>query len=357
MTAKSITHKFVSGVADGGDATLVRPSNWNDDHNLWDGYRLFSTAGPDTIVNADHLSLIVYSNAGAVVANLAAPSGGNMPLGWRVRVRSAGAGGTTVTGTSSATFNGSSTIALANGDAVDIHSTGGNDYVAVLHKAPSGVSGAFSMNIQVFTASGTYTPSTGLVSAIIECIGGGGGGGGTISNSSYQYSGAGGGSGSYSRKLASAALIGSSQTVTIGAKGSGGAAGNNPGTAGGDTSVGALCVGKGGLGGGGYGGTTNAQGGAGGPPGTGDIVAAGNPGMGGQWFSSAALAGAFGGASAFGGGAVGAAVVASTMSAGVAARNYGAGGGGGTVHGLSSTNAPGGDGSAGIVVITEYIWH
>lgn len=27
-----IKHGFVSAVADGGDATLVRPSNWNDFH-------------------------------------------------------------------------------------------------------------------------------------------------------------------------------------------------------------------------------------------------------------------------------------------------------------------------------------
>jgi hypothetical protein len=27
--AISVTHAFVSGVADGADATLVRPSNWN----------------------------------------------------------------------------------------------------------------------------------------------------------------------------------------------------------------------------------------------------------------------------------------------------------------------------------------
>jgi hypothetical protein len=27
-----ITHSFVSAVSDGGDATLVRPSDWNDDH-------------------------------------------------------------------------------------------------------------------------------------------------------------------------------------------------------------------------------------------------------------------------------------------------------------------------------------
>ena len=27
-----VLHKFVSAIADGGDATLVRPGNWNDDH-------------------------------------------------------------------------------------------------------------------------------------------------------------------------------------------------------------------------------------------------------------------------------------------------------------------------------------
>jgi hypothetical protein len=30
----SLKHKFTSLKADGGDATFVRPSNWNDDHDL-----------------------------------------------------------------------------------------------------------------------------------------------------------------------------------------------------------------------------------------------------------------------------------------------------------------------------------
>ena len=29
------THQFVSAIADGGDATLVRPSNWNDEHAVY----------------------------------------------------------------------------------------------------------------------------------------------------------------------------------------------------------------------------------------------------------------------------------------------------------------------------------
>jgi hypothetical protein len=29
-----IVHRFVSGIADGGDATLVRPVNWNESHSI-----------------------------------------------------------------------------------------------------------------------------------------------------------------------------------------------------------------------------------------------------------------------------------------------------------------------------------
>lgn len=32
--ATSVKHAFVSAIADGADATLVRPSNWNADHTF-----------------------------------------------------------------------------------------------------------------------------------------------------------------------------------------------------------------------------------------------------------------------------------------------------------------------------------
>jgi hypothetical protein len=32
--AVSLKHNFVSAVPDGGDTSLVRPSNWNDEHAL-----------------------------------------------------------------------------------------------------------------------------------------------------------------------------------------------------------------------------------------------------------------------------------------------------------------------------------
>ncbi len=34
MTAPSVKHAFVSAIPDGADATVVRPSNWNDEHAL-----------------------------------------------------------------------------------------------------------------------------------------------------------------------------------------------------------------------------------------------------------------------------------------------------------------------------------
>jgi hypothetical protein len=101
MTARSLKHKFVSAKVDETDATLIRPSNWNDDHDLWDGYRTVAV-GTDSITHGDHLTLITYSVNCAVT--LPAPAGGSMPLGWKVRLRALV--GTTITVTSSATVAG-----------------------------------------------------------------------------------------------------------------------------------------------------------------------------------------------------------------------------------------------------------
>src|SRR5215471_2028348 len=49
--------------------------------------------------------------------------------------------------------------------------------------------------IRKFTASGTYTPTAGMVMCIIECVGGGGGGGGVVGTANYSLAGGGGGSG------------------------------------------------------------------------------------------------------------------------------------------------------------------
>jgi hypothetical protein len=209
---------------------------------------------------------------------------------------------------------------------------------------------------QVFTATGTYTPTAGMLYCIAECVGGGGGGGGAAATSTGNASGGGGGAGSYSRARLTAAQIGVSQAVTIPVASAGGATGNNPGIAGGDVSLGALLIGKGG--GFGSGAPTQNPGaaGAGGVAGTGDLTATGAPG--GVGFGSAATGitapAGIGGSTLFGGAPLPATSQASVVDGPAAgATSYGAGGSGGSVQGSAST-AAGGAGGKGLVVITEF---
>jgi len=203
-----------------------------------------------------------------------------------------------------------------------------------------------SVKAQVFTGSGTYTPSTGMLYCQIMCLGGGGGGGGVSSGGDREAGG--GGAGGMSLGLQTAADIGASQTVTIGSAGSGATAGANTGGNGGDTSVGTLCIGKGGSGGVGSAGGSGGAGGAGGIAGTGNITASpggsGLTGVGGTVGTSGS-----GANSAYGGGGLGTA----TNANGNAASGRGAGGGGGRDQGTSG-NKSGGAGTAGLVIITEY---
>jgi hypothetical protein len=217
--------------------------------------------------------------------------------------------------------------------------------------------GGTTVAVQTFTASGTYTPTSGMRYCIVECVGGGGGGGGIGNTSSNSIGAGGGGSGGYSRKIVSAATVGASQTVTIGAAGTAGAAGTGGnGGAGGTTSVGTLCIANGGSGGIGQN-TGTYDGGAGGTASTGDIAAAGAPGQGGGLVGVGLVCpGGHGGSSSFGGGGKGATTSPVTPSSqvGGAASNYGSGGGGAAGQGVTTART-GGAGSAGFVIITEYL--
>src|SRR5690349_19111879 len=57
--------------------------------------------------------------------------------------------------------------------------------------------------IQVFTADGTYSPSSGMITADIICVGSGASGGGAAASSTGESMGGGGGGGSTSRSLVS----------------------------------------------------------------------------------------------------------------------------------------------------------
>jgi hypothetical protein len=353
VTAKSITHKFVQTIADGTDGTLIRPSNWNDDHNLWLGYRAV-TITTDAITSADHLTLITYNNAGGVAVSLPLPSSANIPLGWRAKLFNL-LGNVTITPAS--TINGSNTpIVLARYESIDLWGTGTADYIGVITRLPTAK--PFSTGIKTFTASGSYTPTLGMIYCDIECVGGGGGGGGIGDSTGVSVGVAGGGAGGYSRHTVSTAAIGASQVVTIGAGGAGGtgSSGGNSGSSGGTTSVGAICVANGGAGGGGM--NASWQGGAGGSitGAVGDVMAAGAPG--GPGSSTGATVGfavaGNGGSSYFGGGGRAPGPPADTVSTvGGAATNYGSGGSGAAGTNTATVRA-GGAGSAGVVVITEF---
>jgi hypothetical protein len=211
--------------------------------------------------------------------------------------------------------------------------------------------GFTSINVQTFSSSGIYTPTAGMVYCTIECMGAGGGGGGTItSTSSGVFAAAGGGAGGYSRKTVAAAVIGASQTVTIGSGGTGGVAGNNVGVTGGTTQVGSISIATGGTGGGGNNQTAPA-GGIGGHGTAGDILAYGANGQGGtaSIINTILVRAGAGASSQWGQG--GSDVFGTTGSN---AAGYGAGGaGGGSVSNNGAQS--GGAGSKGFVIITEYI--
>lgn len=206
---------------------------------------------------------------------------------------------------------------------------------------------------QVFTSNGSYTPSTGMLYCIAEVQGGGGGGGGAAGVGSQSAAGGGGQGGGYTRKILSAATIGVSQTVTIGAAANGGTAGANNGTNGNSSSLGALLSATGGAAG--MGGTSSASaisgtsGGSGAGVGSsGDINLTGGLGGNGIAFgTSTAAMGGYGGSSHFSGQVNGGIVT----GAGTNGANYGGGGGGGAA---GASSFAGGNGAQGIVIITEF---
>jgi hypothetical protein len=221
----------------------------------------------------------------------------------------------------------------------------------------AGGGGFSSVVIQEFTSSGTYTPTVGMAYCIIEIAGGGGAGGGAAATGSAS-TGAGGGSGEIARGVFSAASIGASQVVTIGAAGAAnsGATGGN----GGNSSVGALISANGGTGGIATGNTTYAiqPGSAGGTGGAGGTFRSSgvtgtaafiNPGASIGWSGA-------GGSSPYGSGGQNTIynVVSGSNVPGNNAVGFASGGGGG-MNTSSQSATLGGAGTAGIVIITEFI--
>lgn len=279
------------------------------------------------------------------------------------------------------------------------------------------VSVAINVLIEIIPTSRTWIAPAGLLSLEATVIGGAGGGasGGLCSFGTFPRGGGGGGGGGISVQSFSAAEVGSSQLITIGAGGlggnsitaahGGGSVLSNPGGDGGDTSFGSLLGATGGdgghatynfpadggtgtLGDGGDGGLTNPStvfsngkataagpggGGAGGGlitgissdvPGAGGVGPSSSAGLAGTNSASSPTAGGNGGDdnddAGGGGGGGGGYSGTSGSGGGNGARGgnggkYGAGGGGGGMAFLGSqvavSSGAGGNGHSGVVVL------
>lgn len=211
---------------------------------------------------------------------------------------------------------------------------------------------------QIFTANGTYTPTTGMTYCIVEAIGGGGGGG-AADGSTLSALGAGGGqSGGFARSVLTAATIGASKAVVIGGGGAGGTTPSNTGSTGVDTTLGTtIVVAKGGVGGTGTSSALGAgQGGFNSTTGTGDEAPAGMAGFNGRAIASsvdAAVPGN-GGSSRLGSGSVGTVSGSGAVAGNNAGANTGGGGSGGSAYNTAS-DAAGGNGGSGKMIIWEYL--
>ncbi len=215
-----------------------------------------------------------------------------------------------------------------------------------------------SVSFNLFQLSaGTYTPTTGLWYVLVWLLGGGGGGGGTPATSSSQYSaGSGGGGGEQAIGVFSAASVGASLTITIGAGGSQ-VLGGTGGT-GGTTSFGSLMTALGGNGGkstGAVTATTQADPGTGGTGGTGgqfrNVGQSGFNGYasppGGFNFSGAGASTAYG--------AGGYQRIFSTAG-GVSASGFGSGGGGAVAGPSQGAALAGGLGGTGLCIVLELLF-
>lgn len=257
----------------------------------------------------------------------------------------------------------SDTLTLAAGSGITLTTNASTDTVTITSSA----TGTLSNAVQKFTSgSGTYTPTSGTKFIRVRMSGGGKGGGG-VSNAGAYASATGGNSGGFLEFTMTAAQIGASLSYGVGGGGAGGSSGANAGTNGSDTTFGDWTA-KGGTSGG------NAMAGAATNPvlsaiagsntantaGTGTVIhnIAGNrPELG----MATSVFGIFskGGANDLSLTSVLPPsinlVLAGVSGNAAAAEVYGRGGDG-AVSPNSSGNFAGGAGSAGVIIIEEFIF-
>ena len=346
----------------GGGSTVVIPQ----------GNGLMITTDPTNGVIADPIPFGTSQTiAGAATIDLGAAPARNVTVsgsGWTCTSFGSSASTTcpvyliTFSSTGTITYNATSMITpgalsinVGAGDVAFASYLGsGNWRILDYTPAAQALIGYKFIGIQTFTASGTYTPTSGCRLVRVIVIGGGGGGGGGYYSGSGSANNAGGGGGEGATAIYVGTAGATSTTVTIGPGGAGGT-GTATGTAGTASSFGALAVAGGGAGGVGANssGIFNAsRGGAGGTASAGTIQIGGADGQAGVAAGSSGDDMAAGGTGG-GKGGRGGVVTESGSAAGTNAPGYGGGGGGGC-RADSGSSVAGGTGGNGIVIVEEY---
>lgn len=211
------------------------------------------------------------------------------------------------------------------------------------------------INVRVFTANTSFTPTPGTkaVDAFVQA-GGGGGGAAQSTGAGQMAAGAGGGGGGWARKRITAGFAGAS--IVVGAGGAIGNGGN--GGAGGNSSFGAFISAVGGAGGSfgfsGPTGTVSIQGsGPGGTASGGDYNGTGEGGLYAVYNAVTPTSGR-GGGSYFGGGPNWVTTSAALNGASLGIPFYGTGGSGGACGVSQPGAATGGAGVQGVCIVVEY---
>jgi hypothetical protein len=341
---------FMSTAENNTVAPAVGAAGWMPAPTFGSNVTTVTETGSLTIYNAG--LILVNATAGNITITMPAVSGANgVPLPFSFTRTDSSANTVTIVGAGSDAFfpKGGSSLGLPETGSVQLMGDGVSKWVEFSQSTGR------LIGVQVFTSSGTYTPTPGATLTIFEGSGGGGAGAGFTNPGSGAASAGGGGSaGAFGWvKVANP----TSQTITIGAGGVGVSAGS--GGNGGTTSVGSILI----LPGGGGAAVANivtaasfsgVEGFLSAPPSGATVGSVGNQGNQGIILSIGSGQGGKGGDSPYGAGGL----IASTNSIGSAfpgnpANGYGSGGGGAIGLGNSATEA-GGNGASGIIIAWEY---
>jgi hypothetical protein len=271
----------------------------------------------------------------------------------RRRLKTTNTGGTIYSTVSSSAYGAPNTTVTVTNDSGVLDAGLSQVSYGIISSLNTSLPGGLLIGVQTFSASGTYTPTAGTNSIVIEMVGGGGGGGGTLATGAGQVSvGAGGSAGGYVIHRATSGFSGA--TVTIGAAGTAGSGAN--GGAGGTTSFNAITA-TGGFGGaaGTAAATSSSNAGAGGV-GVGAnvlIVQGQSGGSGVAAFAAGYVQGQVGGSGRLGASGISVVCGLGNSNPGPSATGRGGGGCGG-VAGASQGATTGGAGGAGLVIVYEY---